>query len=199
MKTILMTAVAAATLIATPAFAQTFSEIELNATVASKCGSGHHISGDGGVAAGYTTGHVNFGELTDNNGQINAPVLIGSNRSFGNLWCNYAAPVKLEVSALTNDETVYDHGSFTNVFDIQVVTDAGVYFGQGENYTLRSLNGVTGVTTPVNTAGAFETGTGRYGSLATIHVLPKARSAGGNYRPISGDYTGYVRFTVGSN
>lgn len=197
MKTILMTAVAAATLIAAPAFAQSSSTINLNGNVANKCGVGNHIGGPG-TASGFTEGAVTIAELADSNGQINAPITVATNRSFGSLWCNYAAPVKLEVGALKSTTAVYDQGSFANTFDVRVTTDAGVYFGQGENYQLSSTNGADGVISNT-TLGAFETGSGRFGGLDKIEVLPNARAAGGNYRPVAGAYTGFVRFTVGSN
>ena len=204
MKTILMTAVAAATLIAAPAFAQSAaSTINLNGTVAKKCGVGYHISGNGdvgGVAAGYTTGNIALGDFSDDNGQFNVAKTL-TNRSFGNLWCNYAAPVKLEVSSLSTDVDVYDPGSFTNSFDVRITTNAGVYFGKPPSAPALTLasNGANNGEATDTTIGAFETGSGQYGGIQLLEVLPKARSSGGNFRPVAGTYTGYVRFTVGSN
>ena len=195
MKTILMAAAALATLTAAPAFAQQSSTINLNGNVANACGVGNHISG-GGLAAGFTAGDISAIPLADGNGQFNGANY--TNRSFGNLWCNYAAPVKLEVSALKTNAAVGDTGSFTNSFDVRVTTDAGVYFGLGQDYVLSSSGGVSGVMTG-NTPGAFETGTGRFGGADLVEILPSTRSAGGNRRAVAGVYTGAITFTVGSN
>ena len=207
MKTILMTAVAAATLIATPAFAQVetaplipSSTINLKGKVENKCGVGHHISGHNGVAAGYTTGDVDLTDFTDGNGQFNTAKTF-TNRSFGNLWCNYAAPVKLEVSSLSTNTPAGDTGSYANSFDVRITTNAGVYFGRPSTSPALTLasNGANNGEATHTTNGAFETGSGQYGSIQLLEVLPKARSSGGNFRPVAGTYTGYVRFTVGSN
>lgn len=195
MKTILMAAAALATLTAAPAFAQSSSTINLNGNVANACGVGNHISG-GGLAAGFTAGDITV-DLADTNGQFDGDSF--TNRSFGNLWCNYAAPVKMEVSALSTNATVGDTGSFTNSFDVRITTDAGVYFGAGQDAVLSSINGVAGVMTG-NTPGAFETGTGRFGGADLVEILPSVRTnGGGNRRAVAGAYAGTIKFTVGSN
>lgn len=195
MKTLIMAAAALATLTAAPAFAQSSSTINLNGNVANACGVGNHISG-GGLAAGFTAGDITV-DLADTNGQFDGDSF--TNRSFGNLWCNYAAPVKMEVSALSTNATVGDTGSFTNSFDVRITTDAGVYFGAGQDAVLSSINGVAGVMTG-NTPGAFETGTGRFGGADLVEILPSVRTnGGGNRRAVAGAYAGTIKFTVGSN
>ena len=198
MKKLLIAAMATAAFAATPAFAQSSNQVNLNATVAKACGVGNHISGPG-TAAGFTAGDINGIVLTDGNGQFNTPVVY-TNRSFGNLWCNAPATVSIEVSALRNATTVSDTGSFNNVFDVEVTTDAGVYVGLGQDAVISSATGAGHVTTVSATVPfAFETGTGRFGGADQIRILPSARSSGGNYRPIAGDYTGYVKMTATVN
>ena len=195
MKTLIMAAAALATLTAAPAFAQTASTVNLNGNVANACGVGNAIGG-AGVAAGFNAGDITAIPLADANGQFDGESY--SNRSFGNLWCNYAAPVKMEVSALKTNVAVGDTDSFTNSFDVRITTDAGVYFGQGEDYVLSSTNGASGVLTGTS-AGAFETGSGRFGGADLVEILPSTRAAGGNRRAVAGAYAGTIKFTVGSN
>jgi hypothetical protein len=198
MKKLIIAAMATAAFAATPAFAQSSNQVNLNATVANACGVGNHISGPG-TAAGFTAGDITNIPLADGNGQFNTPVVF-TNRSFGNLWCNAPATVAIEVSAMRNSTAIFDAGSFTNMFDIEVTTDAGVYVGAGENAVINSATGPGHVTIVSNTVpGAFETGTGRFGGADQIRVLPSARTAGGNYRPIAGDYSGYVKMTATVN
>lgn len=179
----------------TPAFAQSSNTVNLSGSVAKACGVGNHISGPG-TAAGFTAGDITNIPLADSNGQLNSPVVY-TNRSFGNLWCNAPASVSIEVSAMTTPTTVFDTGSFTNRFDVEVTTDAGVYIGQSQNYVITTLNDGDGIVTASgNNPFAFETGTGRFGGADQIRILPSARSSGGNYRPVAGDYTGYIRMTA---
>lgn len=192
MKKILVAASAIGLLASTPAMAAE-NTIALSGTVEAQCGVDNHISGDG-TAAGFTEGDITGIDLTDANGQFETAKDF-ENRSFGNLWCNGPATVTLEVSDFSTDVTVFDGGSFVNRFDIEVTTDAGVYLGQGENYTLSS-GGAESASVSNTTGAAFETGTGRFGGADSIKILPAARSSGGNYRPVAGDYSGYVRLTA---
>lgn len=197
MKKLLIAALAMTTAFAaTPAFAQASNQVNLNANVAKACGVGNHISGNG-TAAGYTPkGDINLGNFADGNGQFNSAITI-TNQSLGNLWCNGPANVTFEISALRNGTTVYDTGSFTNVFDIEVTSGAAVYAG-GSATTPYSTAGQAGNVYSLSgsTPGAFETGTGTYGGAQSIRILPHARGSGGNYRPIAGAYTGYIRLTA---
>jgi hypothetical protein len=196
MKKLLIAAMAtAAFAAATPAFAAS-NNVNINANVAAACGVGNHISG-GGTAAGYTPqGDINLGNFADGNGQFNSAISI-TNQSLGNLWCNGPANVTFEVSALRNATTVLDTGSFTNVFDVEVTSGAATYAG-GSATTAYSTAGQPGNVLTLNgsTPAAFETGTGTYGGAQLIRILPHARGAGGNYRPISGAYQGYIRLTA---
>lgn len=192
MKKILFAASAIGLLASTSAMAAE-NQVDLSGTVAAACGVGNHISGPG-TAAGFTEGDISGIAIADGNGQFNTPVQF-DNRSFGNLWCNAPATVTLEVTDFSTDVTVYDTGSFTNRFDVEVQTDAGVYIGQGQDYVL-STAGNASASQSGSTAGAFETGTGRFGGADYIKILPAARSSGGNYRPVAGNYTGYVRLTA---
>lgn len=196
MKKLFIAASALGLLASTPAFAQASNQVNINANVVAACGVGNHISG-GGTAAGYTPkGDINLGNFADGNGQFNSAISI-TNQSLGNLWCNGPANVTFEVSALRNAATVYDTGSFTNVFDIEVTSGAATYAG-GSATTAYSTAGEAGnvKTLSGNVPFAFETGTGTYGGAQLIRVLPHPRGAGGNYRPIAGAYTGYIRMTA---
>lgn len=196
MKKLLIAALAtAAFAAATPAFAQASNQVNLSGTVAKACGVGNHISGPG-TAAGFTAGDITNIPLADANGQLNAPVVY-TNRSFGNLWCNAPAQVTIEVSALQNPTTVFDTGSFTNTFDVEITTDAGVYVGQTQDYVISTVGAAGHVKTVTGTNPfAFETGTGRFGGADQVRILPSARSSGGNYRPVAGAYNGYIRMTA---
>jgi len=196
MKKLLIAALAASAFAATPAFAQASNQVNINANVVAACGVGNHISG-GGTAGGYTPkGDIDLGNFADGNGQFNSAISI-TNQSLGNLWCNGPANVTFEVSALRNAATVYDTGSFTNVFDVEVTSGAATYAG-GSATTAYSTAGQPGNvrTLTGSVPAAFETGTGTYGGAQLIRILPHARGAGGNYRPISGAYTGYIRLTA---
>jgi hypothetical protein len=184
-------------LASTPAFAQANNQVNLNANVAKACGVGFHISGDGGTAAGYTPkGDIALGELADGNGQFNTARTF-TNQSLGNLWCNGPANVTFEVSALRNAGTVADTGSFTNVFDIEVRSGATVYAGGSASTVYSTASGPGNVLTlSASVPTAFETGTGDYGAAQLIRVVPHARGSGGNYRPIAGAYTGYIKMTA---
>ena len=200
MKTILMTAVAAATLIATPAFAQTASStINLNGNVTNKCGAGNHIGGSG-IAAGFTSGDINVADFTNTNGQFGAAMTY-TNRSFGqSLWCNYNAKVSMTVTPFVNTSTntTSDTGSFATSFDVRIVTDAGVYMNLGEN--LEIVTNGADVTKDGYPGGAFETGTGRFGGADVIQILPKPRQSGGGYlRPVAGTYKSTITFTVAAS
>jgi hypothetical protein len=197
MKKLLIAAMATAAFAAsTPAFAQASNQVNLNATVVAACGVGNHISGSG-TAGGYTPkGDIDLGDLADSNGQFNTARTF-TNQSLGNLWCNGPADVTFEISALRNSTTVADTGSFTNVFDIEVTSGAATYAGGSATTPYSTANGINNVLTlSGSTPAAFETGTGTYGGAQLIRVLPHARTAGGNYRPIAGDYTGYIKLTA---
>lgn len=194
MKKSLIVAASAIAMIASPAFAQTAQgEIALTANVQKACGVGNHMSG-ASEAPGWDQSDIVV-TLADANGQFGGQTF--TNRSFGNVWCNGPANVTLEASALTSPTTApYDTSSFSNRFDIEVTTDAGVYVGQGTNFVLSTAGTGTGVKTVTgSTPGAFETGLQRFGGANSIKVLP-ATASGENKRPIAGDYSGYLRFTA---
>lgn len=204
MKTILATVSAIGLLAAAPAYAATSAEstVNIGASVTAACGVGNHISGNG-VAAGYTTGDIDLGELADTNGQFSTAISVPK-RSFGNLWCNAPANVTLEVGSLildgeTRGSEPSDSGSFAQEFDLEVTTSAGVYVSaaytgeSGANrLVLDTSTAANGIATagPGNVGHAFETGTGQYGGF-DLKVLPNA-----NKRPVAGDYSGYVKFTA---
>ncbi len=194
MKTILMTAVAAATLIAAPAFAQTSSTINLNGTVANQCGKDNH-SGGYDTHPDYTRGDVNLGIIQLDNGQLLEDTVIAEKRSFGNMWCNFATTVRLEVSQVKTSNTTTDVTSFANSFDVEVEGPViNAYLNGGAIRSNGAVNGFQSRALP----GAFETGAGQYSSLSTIKVLRKARPVGTGYlRPVAGTYTGAITLTVG--
>jgi hypothetical protein len=194
MKKLLIAALAASTFAATPAFAQATGEIVLNASVATQCGTGNHVSGaTADPLWDQTDITVN---LAGTNGQFQGQTF--TNRSFGNVWCNGPAQVTISVGALQNPTVVGDTGSFTNRFDVRVVTDAGVYIGQGQNYVLSTVGESSGVASGTgHVPGAFETGFQRFGGADSIEVLRAMRPDGeGPLRAVSGAYQGYVRFTA---
>lgn len=190
MKTLLVAASAIGLLASAPAMAATSAtgEIALSATVDKACGVGNHLSGAAADAA-WDQSDITV-DLDDANGQFAGAEY--TNRSFGNVWCNAPAAVTLEIGALKTDVAIFDGSSFTNAFDIQVNTNAGVYLGQGSNYVAQTTNGadfsLTGPTLP----GAFETGLRSYGGANSIKVLKN----GLNKRPVAGTYAGYIRFTA---
>lgn len=194
MKTLFAAVSAIGLLASTPAFAQTSAtgEIALNATVAKACGVGNHKSGAASDAA------WDQADITVNltNGASGSGQFVGqtfTNRSFGNVWCNGAANVTLSVGALTSAVTTTDVSSFTNRFDIAVVTDAGVYVGAGADAPLSTVGEATGVKSLSGaTGGAFETGLRSFGGADSITVVADPT----NRRPVAGDYSGYVRFTA---
>lgn len=191
MKKFLFAASAIGLLAASPAFAQSSNTVSLSGTVAKACGVGNHISGSG-TASGWTAGNVSGIVLTDGNGQFNTPVDI-ANRSFGNLWCNAPANVSIEVTPFATTNSTLDTGSFRNSFEVQITTRAVVYTGATDAPTVLSSNNAP---TTGNSGQAFETGTGAYGGASLIRIVPAARSGGGNYRPVAGDYTGSVKITA---
>lgn len=197
MKKLLIAALATtAFAAATPAFAQASNQVNLSANVANACGVGNHISGPG-TAAGFTAGDITNIPLADGNGQFNTAAEY-TNRSFGNLWCNAPATVRIEVSPLVNTTPVADTGSFTNRFEVEVTTDAAVYTGGTQDTVISSVGGTFASPNYIegNSGAAFETGTGRFGGADSIRILPSARSTGGNYRPVAGSYSGYVRMVA---
>jgi len=194
MKKLLIAALAASTFAATPAFAQATGEIALNANVATQCGTGNHVSGATGDPA-WDQSDITV-NLAGTNGQFAGQTF--TNRSFGNVWCNGPATVTISVGAMQNPTVVGDTGSFTNRFDVRVVTDAGVYVGGGQNMVLTTVGQASGVASAQGSVpGAFETGFGRFGGADSIEVLRAMRSDGeGPLRAVSGAYQGYVRFTA---
>lgn len=192
----LLAAVSAIGLIAsTPALA-TNGEIALNATVANACGTGNHISG-AAVNAAFPQDDITV-NLADAQGQFSGVTF--TNRSFGNVWCNAPATVTIEVSALRNTTPVADLTSFTNRFNIEVITDAGVYVGAGQDAVITTVGSPSGIASLSGIVPqAFETGHGRFGGADSIRVLAAVRPAGGNFRPIAGTYAGYVKFTATAN
>ena len=195
MKKSLIVAASALTIIAAPAFAQSTAtgEIALNATVAKACGVGNHLSG-AAAAPGWDQGDLTVDLTNAGNGQFNGAEW--TNRSFGNVWCNGPATVTLEAAALTTSTPVLDTGSFTNRFDLEVTTDAGVYVGQGTDFVLATASEASGVkTVSAGVPAAFETGLQRFGGADSIKVLKNPL----NKRPVAGDYTGYLRFTATAN
>lgn len=194
MKTLFAAVSAIGLLASTPAFAQSTAtgEILLAATVAPACGTGNHKSG-AASAAGWDQADITV-NLADGNGQFAGQSF--ANRSFGNVWCNNGATVTLSVGALTSSSTSGDTGSFTNRFDVSVVTDAGVYVGAGQDAVLSTAGetgGVKSLTGP--TGGAFETGLQRFGGADSISVLADPS----NRRAVAGSYAGFVRFTATTN
>ena len=196
MKKLLIAALATSAFAATPAFAQATGEILISANVAPACGIGNHISG-AAAAPGWDQSDIAIANLADGNGQFNT-ALEYTDRSWGNVWCNKAATVTIEVGALRNTSPIgTDTTSFTNRFDIEVTTDAGVYAGGTVDHVLSTVGQASGTRTLTGNSGqAFETGLQRFGGADKIRILPAVRAAGGNYRPIAGTYNGYVRFTA---
>ena len=193
MKKVLFAVSAIGLFAATPAFAQTAQgEIALNATVAKACGVGDHRSG-ASSAPGWD--QADIAVVVGADSRIATQTF--NNRSFGNVWCNGPATVTLAVGALVGGSATADTSSFTNRFDVTVVTDAGVYVGQGENYSLSTVGNTAVVSTTgaPNSGGAFETGLQRFGGADSITV--HADSA--NRRATSGSYAGYLRFTASAN
>jgi hypothetical protein len=188
MKTLFAAASAIAMLAATPAFAAE-QEIKLNANVAAACGAGDHKSG-AAADPSYDQAPVTV-TLADSKGQFAGQTF--TNRGFGNLWCNGPATVTMTVSPMTTKVGVADTSSFVNSFDVQVVTDAGVYFGKGEGWTITTKG--SAVVESNTTTGAFETGLRRYGGVNSLTVLADAS----NRRAVAGAYQGYVRFTATAN
>ena len=198
MKTLFAAVSAIGLLASTPAYAQAVGEIALNATVAPACGVGNHLSG-AESAGGWEQEDIAVNLTNAGNGQFSGQT--ETSRSFGNVWCNNAATVTLEVKALTGGSATGDTGSFTNRFDVSVVTDAAVYVGgtvDQEITTVGDADGVVTLTGP--TAGAFETGLQRFGGADSISILADAGGSGGNdRRATAGSYAGYLRFTASTN
>jgi len=193
MKTLFAAVSAIGLLAASPAYAQSAEgEIALNATVAPACGVGNHLSG-ASSASGWGQSDLTV-NLANGNGQFNGKTY--NDRSFGNVWCNTTANVTISVAALTstNADTTTDTGSFTDRFDVRVVTDAGVYIGAGEDYEISTVGtgGVVTVGTGTQTTGAFETGLKNYGGADVIEILKDPL----NRRAVAGDYSGYVKFSA---
>ena len=194
MKKLLVAASAIGLIASTPAMAAD-AEIAIGATVAPQCGVGNHLSG-ADSAAGWDQSDITVNLTNAGNGQFNGEEY--TNRSFGNVWCNNNAQVTLEVAALTGGSPTGDTDSFTNRFDIEVTTDAGVYVGAGQDLVLSTVGQASGVkTVSGNTGGAFETGLQRFGGADSIKILKDAGGTGGNdRRATAGAYTGYLKFTA---
>jgi hypothetical protein len=194
MKKFLIAALATTAFAATPAFAQTAQgEILVSANVAKACGVGDHLSG-AAAAPGWDQSDISVVVGADS--RIATQTF--TNRSFGNVWCNGPATVTLAVGALRGGSATTDTSSFTNRFDISVVTDAGVYIGQGQDYNLTTIGDGSGdkaVSGAPNSGGAFETGLQRFGGAdsITVHADPS------NRRATAGSYSGYLRFTATAN
>jgi hypothetical protein len=197
MKKLLIAALATSAFVASPAFGQASQTINISANVTKACGVGNHVGGDT-PAVGFVTGPVALGNIADGNGQFNTARVV-TNVTFGNVWCNAPANVTIEVSPLTTSAPAADTSSFTNRLEVEVVTDAAVYTGNPQNTVISSVGGTTATPTALsgNSGGAFETGTGRFGGVDSITIKPASRgSAGGNLRPVAGDYSAFVRFTA---
>ena len=191
MKTILMAA-SALSLIAAPAFAQDASStVNLAGTVAEQCGEGNHISGYD-VNNDWAQGDITGIDMDNGVGQFEG--YTSGQRSFGNLWCNTAATVSLEVTPFSTSNSTTDTGSFANSFDVRVTTNTSVYWNNnipgGVVETAGSSVMVSG-----DTAGAFETGSGQYSGMI-VEILPVAGSGGNPKRPVAGDYTGSITLTA---
>ncbi|MBN8551633.1 MAG: hypothetical protein J0L52_01900 [Caulobacterales bacterium] len=198
MRTLILAA-SALTLLAAPAFAQSTASnsVTLSSTVAPACGVGNHIGGPG-TAAGWTqySGPIDIGSLADGNGQFLTAINL-TNVSFGNLWCNAAADVSISVQPLSTTNSTTDTGSFRNSFDVSVQTDAAHYTGRAEDFVITAQGGAAPEVISGTIGRAFETGTGRYGGLDSITVLPEGRgAAGGYYRPVAGAYTSVITITA---
>ncbi len=192
----LLLAASAMTLVSAPAFAQSTNTVTLNSTVAPACGVGNHISG-GGVAAGWTlaSGPIDVGNLADSNGQFLSPITL-TNISFGNMWCNSNASVTISVSPMSTSNSTTDTGSFVNSFDVSVQTDAAVYTGRSQDFVITAQGGGAPAVITGNSGQAFETGTGRFGGMDSITILPEARTSGGTYRPVAGAYSATITMTA---
>jgi hypothetical protein len=176
--------------VAAPTYAQSNQTIDLSATVAGACGNGNHRSGSDAVFSGWSADTLTVNLTNAGNGQFNGQSF--DNVSFGqSIWCNGPATITMNVSPLTTTNAVGDTGSFTNTFRVEMTSDMGVYFAQGEDYVFTSTVG--GYSNPL--PGAFETGTGRFGGADQVRVL--ADSA--NKRPVAGSYSGTITLTATSN
>lgn len=200
MKKIFAAVSAIGLLASTPAFAQSTAtgEILLNATVAPQCGAGNHLSG-AASATGWEQGAIAVNLTNAGNGQFSGQT--ETTRSFGNVWCNNAATVTLEVAALRGGAATTDTSSFTNRFDVSVVTDAAVYAGGTQGQTISTVGDADGVVSITGNSGqAFETGLQRFGGANSITILADAGGSGGNdRRATAGSYAGYLRFTATTN
>ncbi|MCW0196761.1 hypothetical protein [Sphingopyxis sp.] len=200
MKTILATVSAIGLLAAAPAYANDVSStVNIGATVSPACGLGNHIN-NGNTTAGYTQGDIALGEVASaaTDGKLVIDNSQTQNRSFGNVWCNGAATVtiKLEALALNDNRSLPapgDSSSFANKFDIAISGFLGgnAFGNGGGTLALSSADGTNGVLEhDINTAEAFETGSGKYSSF-NLTVLNPA-----NKRPVVGSYTGHVTLTA---
>lgn len=208
MKRILLAA-SALSLIAAPAFAQTAEgEVVLSGTVDKACGVDNHKSGSV-ESAGWPTADITGIQIADaTTGQFVANPA-WTQRSIGNVWCNTTAGIVIEVGSFatgTRGVEPADGSSFTNQFHLLVTTGLGVYTHPSGPYTgllgldplvLRTDTGGDGTVTGPGVAsisgttnGAFETGLQQY-SAFNVEILDNASK-----RPISGSYSGYVRFTA---
>lgn len=190
MKTLLVAASAIGLLASTPAFAAE-QTVNVSATVTGACGLGDHKSG-ANEAPGWTQGDINLGAITGADGKLDVDTV--TQRSFGNVWCNGPADVKVEVSSLslvgaTGDPA--DDSSFANRFDMRITGNlGGSAFNNGSGTLDLSSDGATNGVLELTTGEAFETGLQQYSSFNLDVLNP------GNLRPVAGSYKGIVRLTA---
>jgi hypothetical protein len=197
MKKILIATVAIASILgaASAASAETASQaIVVGATVGNQCGLGNQSGG--GVSNPSTP--IALGEIADSDGFLDTSV--GATLNFGNVWCNSAATVSMEVTALTTSSPNTDPSSFLSSVDMVVDnSDGGGWIGQyivGGPSSIAS-NGTTNGFASGSTPGAFETGSGQYAE-ANLHLAYPAGHPG-NDRPLAGTWSGTVTFTASNN
>lgn len=182
MKTLLMAASALSMLAAPAAFAQSTSTVNLTGTVGALCGAGGHSSGGTSANATQT---VAISGLTDADGRVVAQDI---NIGFGNLWCNSAANVSVEVNELKHTsiaDGTFDSSSFFNRIDMSVAGPLiSLYFVDAPTGAANSAVGNGTYTGSI--AHAFETGTGQYDN-AVVSIIAPATD-----RPLAGDYEGSI-------
>ncbi len=187
----LMLGVAALSMLAVPALAQT-QAVAVNATVGAACGLDNQ---SGGGTGGYTpTATIN--SMIDGNGFLNtsASATIG----FGNVWCNGASSLGLTATPFVTTTTNTDPSSFVSAVDM--IVDGGttpnrsvlLYFGD-----LGTKQARTGSPLSFTNPGAFETGNGDFQTARVRLALPATTS--GQDRPLAGLYNGTVTLTVSPN
>ncbi len=177
-------AAAALSALAAPAIAQqsvATSRLALSAEVPALCGTG----GTHSFPDPVTVNPVKDVTVTlaDADGFFAGETLTAN---LGNIWCNKAASVKVDVVPMTNTTApVTDAFSFINLFNVEATVGVG-------NQALTTNGAAVSGTVPT-TGGAFELGTRQYSDVV-IRVLKDPQ----NRRPYAGSYSGSVTMTVTS-